>query len=335
MKPWMVRFIAEERLPSPRKTVVVQERDGEVIEGTIESLSAPETAPVPIRMGVPILAGEEVISSDTAKSFGFEWGKHLDGEIEEQSRFGYSLQQEMDYFLAATQETPESIRGKTVLDGGCGPATLTRGIAELGPEHMVGIDINTSTFSAYNNQHAQPNLGLFLSNILDTNLEPASFDLVWSAGVIHHTPDPKRGFDALARTVKPGGKLYVWVYGAHFSPIVLVRDILEIFGLRSWSHGVIMNLCRILAAMTLPAVWFLQLLALLLPPIAANPTVKNVIARWAKPGALRMIWFDVLSPKYRFKYSKSTLKQWFGDAGFEVIGEHDYQTGILGRRLSQ
>jgi hypothetical protein len=33
-------------------------------------------------------------------------------------------------------------------------------------------------------------------------------------GVLHHLPDPKRGFESLASKVKPGGHLSAWVYGA-------------------------------------------------------------------------------------------------------------------------
>ncbi|MBF0380476.1 MAG: class I SAM-dependent methyltransferase [Magnetococcales bacterium] len=332
MKQWMLQFISHERLPPPHDIIVEKQKDGEIIDGRIVSVSAPDTTPVTIRMGVPILADDSVIDSDTAKSFGFEWGSHLEGKIEDESRFGYSLEQEIDYFLTATKESRESLAGKMVLDGGCGPASLTAGIAKLGPQHMVGIDINTATFEAYHHQYEQKNLGLFLCNILDPQLQPESFDLVWSSGVIHHTPDPKAGFDALAKCVKPEGKMYIWVYGTHFSPIVAMRDILEIFGLRSWSNGVVMNLCRLFAALTLPAVWLVQLLAFCLPPFANIATVKNICERWGKKGALRMIWFDVLSPKYRYKYSRATLKQWFTEAGFEIIGEYDYQTGILGQK---
>ncbi|MBF0445709.1 MAG: class I SAM-dependent methyltransferase [Magnetococcales bacterium] len=332
MKQWMLQFIADERLPSPHNIISDDEKDGEIINGKIVSISEPLATPVDILMGVPVLADKNVIDSDTAKSFGFEWGTHLEGKIEAESRFGYSIEQEIDYFFTATQESKESIKGKTILDGGCGPASLTAGIAKLGPKHMVGIDINTALFSAYHHQHSQQNLGIFLCNILDHQLKPESFDLVWSSGVIHHTPDPKAGFEALAKCVKPEGKLYIWVYGDHFSPIVAVRDVLEIFGLRSWSHGVIMNLSHFFAALTLPAVWLVQLLAILIPPLGNSATVRNISDRWGKHGALRMIWFDVLSPKYRYKYSRSTLKQWFNEAGFEILREHDYQTGILGQK---
>ncbi len=39
-----------------------------------------------------------------------------------------------------------------------------------------------------------------------------SFDFAYSLGVLHHLPDPERGFRALVPLVKPGGAVFVWVY---------------------------------------------------------------------------------------------------------------------------
>ena len=41
-----------------------------------------------------------------------------------------------------------------------------------------------------------------------------AFDYAFSVGVLHHLPDPRAGFVALAAKVKPGGHLSAWVYGA-------------------------------------------------------------------------------------------------------------------------
>lgn len=43
----------------------------------------------------------------------------------------------------------------------------------------------------------------------------ASFDLVYSWGVLHHTPDVQRAFNEAVRVLKPGGRLCVMVYARH------------------------------------------------------------------------------------------------------------------------
>src|SRR4029078_507288 len=40
------------------------------------------------------------------------------------------------------------------------------------------------------------------------------FDYAFSVGVLHHLPDPRGGFLALASKVKPGGHISAWIYGA-------------------------------------------------------------------------------------------------------------------------
>src|SRR5207253_7786241 len=46
------------------------------------------------------------------------------------------------------------------------------------------------------------------------------FDLVYCIGVLHHLPDPGRGFSSLTRLVAPGGTLAVWVYAWEGNEVV-------------------------------------------------------------------------------------------------------------------
>src|SRR5205085_10417915 len=43
-------------------------------------------------------------------------------------------------------------------------------------------------------------------------LRPGAFDLVYSSGVLHHTPDPRAAFARVAAAVKPGGLIVIGVY---------------------------------------------------------------------------------------------------------------------------
>ena len=41
---------------------------------------------------------------------------------------------------------------------------------------------------------------------------PASFDVVFSEGVLHHTPSTERALKALVPLLRPGGELMIYVY---------------------------------------------------------------------------------------------------------------------------
>ena len=45
-------------------------------------------------------------------------------------------------------------------------------------------------------------------------LKARAFDVVYSSGVVHHTPDPRAAFARLARLARPGGTIVVGVYNA-------------------------------------------------------------------------------------------------------------------------
>jgi SAM-dependent methyltransferase len=65
-------------------------------------------------------------------------------------------------------------------------------------------------------------------NILEPPFEPGCFDLVNCDGVLHHTPDPRRGFGRLVRLLGPRGRVHVWMYGQGRSPFRTVRDTLRV-----------------------------------------------------------------------------------------------------------
>src|SRR5436190_2111416 len=56
------------------------------------------------------------------------------------------------------------------------------------------------------------NVALLQGSLLEPPFAPQSFDLVFSKGVVHCTPDPPGAVRRMAELVKPGGYLFVWVY---------------------------------------------------------------------------------------------------------------------------
>jgi len=104
----------------------------------------------------------------------------------------------------------------TVVDCGCGTAQLAAFLALAGPRRRVfGVDgcraslMCGDEFRARTGTH---NLQLVRADLFDLPLEPASFQVVISRGVVHHTPDPDRAIESVARAVAPGGVLVLGFY---------------------------------------------------------------------------------------------------------------------------
>ena len=103
--------------------------------------------------------------------------------------------------------------GRDVLEAGCGIATDGVQFARGGANY-TGVDFSPTALELAERRFGLSGLpGRFVQRSLtELPFPDASFDLVYSNGVIHHTRDPRRAFAELARIVKPGGHLDLWLY---------------------------------------------------------------------------------------------------------------------------
>ena len=123
--------------------------------------------------------------------------------------------------------TIETFAGSQSLTAGAGPGRPTRQIAEHGAAAVVGVDINEAVDEAFAYTKDLPNVHILQANLFSLPFKKQRFDLVWSNGVIHHTPDARGAHAALTEYVKPGGLLYVWVYAKRFNPFRFTKDVLD------------------------------------------------------------------------------------------------------------
>lgn len=64
-------------------------------------------------------------------------------------------------------------------------------------------------------------------------LRAGSFDVLYSSGVLHHTPDPRAAFAQIARLIRPGGMIVLGVYNAFARiPLRLRRFVARLSGYR-------------------------------------------------------------------------------------------------------
>ncbi|BDA67954.1 hypothetical protein CAL7716_021200 [Calothrix sp. PCC 7716] len=104
-----------------------------------------------------------------------------------------------------------------ILDAGCGSGVGTEYLVHLNPEaQVVGIDLSAGTLAVARErcQRSGANRVEFHQlSLFDVEQLPGEFDLINCVGVLHHTDDPVRGIQALAKKLAPGGLFHIFVYG--------------------------------------------------------------------------------------------------------------------------
>jgi SAM-dependent methyltransferase len=158
----------------------------------------------PVRHGIPrfVELDNDAVQRETAENFGAQW--LVFDQVQE-----HHQQQFLDWIAPVT---PEFVRGKLVLEGGCGKGRHTRAIAEWGAAAIIGVDLSAAVEAAYRNTRDLPNAHIIQADIYRLPLKQ-TFDYAFSVGVLHHLPDPRRGFLSLFGKLKPGGAISAWVYG--------------------------------------------------------------------------------------------------------------------------
>jgi 2-polyprenyl-3-methyl-5-hydroxy-6-metoxy-1,4-benzoquinol methylase len=110
-------------------------------------------------------------------------------------------------------------RGKDVLEIGCGIGTDSVNFTRHGANLTI-VELSSESMAITKKRLDLEHLGANLINgnaeELDKLLPPGKkFDLIYSFGVIHHTPHPERVVTAITQRLKPGGELRLMVYARH------------------------------------------------------------------------------------------------------------------------
>lgn len=103
--------------------------------------------------------------------------------------------------------------GVTILEIGCGLGTDGAQFAKAGANY-TGIDLTEAAIELARRRFELFNLpGTFrVSDAEQLDFPDNSFDLVYSHGVLHHTPDPLAAVREIHRVLRPGGRAVVMLY---------------------------------------------------------------------------------------------------------------------------
>jgi 2-polyprenyl-3-methyl-5-hydroxy-6-metoxy-1,4-benzoquinol methylase len=102
----------------------------------------------------------------------------------------------------------DAVRGKRVLEAGCGAGRFTEILLQEGAQ-VFACDLSTAVEANRENCGDRPGYFVCQADIRELPVASRSFDVVMCLGVIQHTPDPEETIKALVSHVTPGGFLVI------------------------------------------------------------------------------------------------------------------------------
>jgi SAM-dependent methyltransferase/uncharacterized protein YbaR (Trm112 family) len=247
------------------------------------------------------------------RSFSREWaGYQYDGVI-----WDVSYDDNRRRFVAEIGLTVPPTTGPTFLEVGCGIGLTTAQAHDHLKGDAVGMDLSLAVLGAANNFRANPFLHFVQASAFYMPFATESFDVVYSRGVLHHTYSTREAFKSVAQFTKPGGRLYLWVYGPGSINDTMFRRV---------AYAAEATLRPVLSRAP-SAVG-----TAVLTPIALGYVGYNRLRRARDRTVQHFTFFralhcarDRFTPRFAHRQSASEVASWFREAGFSSIHTVDWQ----------
>lgn len=250
-----------------------------------------------------------------AGSFSFEWNRHrrtqLDGDASRESEHA---------FRAKTGLCPEDVAGRLVLDAGCGMGRFADVVSRWGGK-VVGVDLSLAVESAYANLADRSTVSFLQADCFCLPFAQGSFDVIYSIGVLHHTPDCAAAFRALVPLLRPGGTVAIWVYPR------MERWVRASTAYRRLTTRMPHELLHALCYLAVPLYYLHRV-----PRLGA--VTQNLLPISMHPRASWRVLetFDWYSPAYQSMHDPEEVREWFEAAGLTDVRLLDVPVAVRGRR---
>lgn len=284
----------------------------DILTGSLTCTDCGRTAP--IVNGIPRF----VPPDNYATSFGYQWNRFRGEQIDVLN--GTRLSETR--FYTETGWTPEWLRGKWILDVGCGAGRFLE-VMSREPCRAVGVDLSNATDAARLTLASRGNVDLVQASIESLPFKTGAFDGCYCIGVIQHTPAPQQSLSTLPRVVKSGGRLAVTIYERRrwtkYHGKYLIRPIT-----RRMNKRVLLFLIRALMPVLFPLTEVAFRLPGLGPLFRFTIPVANYVHERRLTLAQRYRWaildtFDMLAPEYDQPQTESEASAALARGGLAAI----------------
>jgi ubiquinone/menaquinone biosynthesis C-methylase UbiE/uncharacterized protein YbaR (Trm112 family) len=278
----------------------------------------------PIVRGIPRFLPDS-LGGDLKKAqetFSYEWKMFRFGE----RNWGQDIEHRKGLFLDAMGATSEELRGKLILDAGCGSGLLS--MAKSFGMEVVALDLAFGIENAYK-KNSNPYVYYLQGSVLDLPFRRQAFDRMYCAGVLVACPSTHEGFKAIVPVLAKDGRCFIWVY--HPISKQYYPNEHRKLAVYNWIRT------RITARLPIRLQYYLYLSTL--PIFFIKQSIEVALGKRPSPLTWRekmQALFDFFSPLYQHRHEPAEVSSWFSEQGFNNvvvcnIGEQGF--GVRGDRV--
>lgn len=289
----------------------VAQEAAEIREGQLTCSGC--SASFPIVNSVPRF----VPSDGYVDNFSFEWNVHRTTQVDSQS--GRSDSE--DRFRRSLPVPLQDLKGKLVLDVGCGTGRFAEIALKYGAT-VVGVDLSYAVDAAFKNLGKHPHMHIVQADVFRLPLKRDVFDLIYSLGVLHHTPDCRNAFEHLPRHLTPGGSVVITVYSNQNKFYVASTNFW-----RTVTPKLPKRLLYALSHVAIPLYYFNRLPVLRYIGLGIFPISMDPDWRWRV-----LDTFDCYSPVYQSYHSYPEVFGWFEAQGLTKVRIVEPSVTVMGNR---
>ena len=316
--------------------------DGDVVTGWLRSANGRR---YPIVDGIPrLLIGSDEKQEQTSDTFGFKW-KQRDSYEQPEMLLSHAAWMLERYGFSSVEAWANAFSvHRRIMDLGCGSgfssSVWLNSTGWSGRAMWVGVDISLAIDVAKERLGHVANTHFVQADALHLPFDDATFDAIFSEGVLHHTPSTRSALLSGARLLEPSGKFYFYVYRRK-GPIREYTDDYVRDAISGLSDDEAWNEMRSLTR-----------LARSLAELHVEVDVEDVPLLGIKAGRYdvqrliywnfaKLFWnpaisfeanvhvnFDWYRPQYAHRQSEEELRNWCEEADLRIERFHEQESGF-------
>lgn len=262
------------------------------------------------------------LRDQTVKDFGEQWTYYTENN-------GYYASDAFFADLIAPLMSPNDFKDAACAEIGAGTGNIAAMVLRAGAKCLTAVEPSDAIGPLRKNLSSFGDRAEVVC-ALGEQIAPRDLDIVISIGVLHHIPEPDPVVSAAYDALRPGGHIFIWLYGHEGN-----RTYLAIAQpLRAITKRLPIPVLDIIAyafdAILIPGIWLAR--RGFNVPLANY--LRNVYGKLSAKDR-RIVIVDQLNPAWALYYTKDEAHDLLARAGFtdiELHHRHGYSWSVLGRK---